>query len=85
MFRILYAKRVNKDLCGISQINLTRLKAAVEELVDFPDIASIKFLKNHSIADYRIRVGDYRVLFDVDWERGEIQILKIGHRRNVYD
>ena len=85
MFRLVYAKRVNKDLRGIPNVNLARIRAAVEELVDFPDIASIRLLKHHSIADYRMRVGDYRVLFDVDWERREIQILKIGHRRNVYD
>ena len=85
MFRIIYAKRVLKDLRGISKVNLPRIKVAVEELVDFPDVASIKFLKNHSIADYRIRVGNYRVLFDVDWKGREIHVLRIGHRRNVYD
>jgi mRNA interferase RelE/StbE len=85
MFRLIYAKRVSKDLRGISKSNLVRLKSSIEELSDFPNISSIKSLKNHSIAEYRLRVGDYRVLFDVNWELKEIHILKIGHRKNVYD
>ncbi|HFQ94308.1 MAG TPA: hypothetical protein ENK32_09880 [Anaerolineae bacterium] len=41
-------------------------------------------MKNHPVADYRLRVGNYRVLFDVNWETREILILKVGHRREVY-
>lgn len=37
-------------------MNVARLKLAIEELIDFPDIPSIKSLKNHSLADYRMRV-----------------------------
>ena len=85
MFRLIYAKRVLKDLKGISKHNLIKLKSAIEELSDFPNISSIKSLKNHSIAEYRMRVGNYRVLFDVNWMLKEIHILKIGHRKNVYD
>ena len=37
---------------------------------------------------YRFRIGDYRVLFTVAKDGGEIQIvlvIKVGHRRDVYD
>jgi mRNA interferase RelE/StbE len=33
---------------------------------------------------YRIRVGDYRILYRVDGKRVTILIVKIGHRRDVY-
>ncbi len=84
MFNILYAKNVYKDLRKFSKRNLSRIKKGIEELEKFPDIPQIKYLNNHPLADYRIRVGDYRILFDVDWENKEIHILKIGHRKNVY-
>ncbi len=29
-------------------------------------------------------VGNYRILFDVNWDEKEIYILKIGHRKDVY-
>ena len=44
---------------------------------NFPNITNIKALKSHPLADYRLRVGDYRILFDVDWENKKIYILKI--------
>ena len=33
---------------------------------------------------YRLRVGDYRVIYRFDIERGEIYLLAIGHRREIY-
>jgi len=33
---------------------------------------------------YRIRVGDYRVIYRVDGKRVRVLVLKIGHRREVY-
>lgn len=35
-------------------------------------------------AQYRLRVGNYRVLFDVDNKRGLIIVLKVQHRSQVY-
>ena len=34
---------------------------------------------------YRLRVGNYRVILDLDQEKLIILVLRIGHRRNVYD
>jgi mRNA interferase RelE/StbE len=33
---------------------------------------------------YRLRVGDYRVIMDIDKEKLHILIIKIGYRRNIY-
>lgn len=84
MFEIFYAKSVAKDLKRISQKNLSQIKQGIEELKNFPNLSQIKHLSNHSIAEYRLRIGNYRVLFDVDWKTKEIYILKIGHRKDVY-
>jgi len=61
-----------------------RIKKEIEKLKSFPNISNIRKLTAHPLADYRLRVGDYRVLFDVDWNRKTIFILKIGHRREIY-
>ncbi|MFA4955541.1 MAG: type II toxin-antitoxin system RelE/ParE family toxin [Candidatus Methanoperedens sp.] len=34
---------------------------------------------------YKLRVGDYRVIMDIDNKIIRILILKVGHRRNIYD
>lgn len=39
-------------------------------------------LTNYEIGNYRFRIGDYRVIFDIYEDK--IVILKIGHRREIY-
>lgn len=84
MFKVIYAKSVEKDLKKVSTSSLPKIKQGIEELQRFPNISQIRHLTNHPLADYRLRVGNYRILFDVNWEKQEIYILKIGHRKNVY-
>jgi mRNA interferase RelE/StbE len=65
MFEIKYAKSVKKDLSRIDRKHLEKIKSEIESLAEFPDVSNIKKLSAHPLADYRLRVGDYRVLFDV--------------------
>lgn len=34
--------------------------------------------------DYKLRVGDYRVIADINSENKRIEVTKIGHRKNIY-
>jgi len=84
VFDIQYAKSVKKDIEKIDKQNLDRIKKAIETLGKFPNVSNIIKLSAHPLADYRLRVGEYRVLFDVHWEKRIVSVLKIGHRRDVY-
>ena len=57
-----------------------RIIKKVEELADNPFSKDIKKLKARN--EFRLRVGDYRVFFSI--EQNTIQILKVGHRKNIY-
>jgi len=35
--------------------------------------------------DYSLRVGEYRVIADIDVERKKIEVRLVGHRKNVYE
>lgn len=84
MFDLKYAKSVARDLNRIDQKQIGKVRKATETLTNFPDLPNLKKLSAHPLADYRLRVGDYRILFDVNWEDKTIFILKIGHRKEVY-
>ncbi len=84
MFEVIFAKSVYKDIKKITPKALPQIKTSIEALKHFPNLSQIKSLQNHPIAHYRLRVGNYRVLFDVDWDHSKIHILKIGHRKSVY-
>jgi len=58
---------------------------AVETLAENPDTKSnVKRLRNHPIAVYRLKVGNYRILFDKEDVLRIIEIIDIGHRKNIY-
>lgn len=84
MFEIKYAKSISKDLDQIDKQHLERIRKAIEDLKKFPNISNIKKLSAHPLADYRLRVGEYRILFDVYWNEKVIYILKVGHRSEIY-
>lgn len=41
---------------------------------------AIKRLRSNPFAEYELRIGDYRVLYNVDAEKGEVEILAIGQK-----
>jgi mRNA interferase RelE/StbE len=60
-----------------------RIVNAVELLADNPFPAgAVKIVGDDSA--FRIRVGDYRVLYEVQQQRLIILVLRIGHRKDVY-
>ena len=70
-------ENLNKLEASISQ----RIFKKVEELADNPFSKDIKRLKGSD--DFRLRVGDYRIIFSI--EGNLITILMVGHRKNIYD
>jgi len=83
-FKVIYARSVKKDIDKIHSKYARKIKSEIEKLNNFPDGIDIKKLTAHFFANFRLRIGDYRVLFDVDWDKKEIIVLKIGHRKDIY-
>lgn len=42
------------------------------------------FKKLKGRTDYRLRVGDYRIITDINENQKRVEITKIGHRKNIY-
>ena len=81
MYNIEWKESALKDIEKLESSITRRIIKKVDELLENPFSRDIKRLKSSS--DYRLRVGDYRVIFSID--KNIIQILKVGHRKNVYD
>lgn len=69
-------KNVDKQTCR-------RLLEKIEMLVVSPHLLDIKKLTGYK-ALFRIRVGDYRVVYLPDHDKKEILVCIIGHRGQVY-
>ena len=70
-----------KELSKISKPQARKILDAIENLSKYPDIQNIKKLKNHT-PTHRLRVGDYRVLFDI--EEDKIIVGRVRHRKKAY-
>lgn len=68
-----------------------RIFAKIDLLAGEPKPNGYKKLKSFDIPGaeydeyYRIRIGDYRVIYTVEDEQVTIFILKVAHRKNVYE
>jgi len=81
MFKIIWDEKAYEQLNKLEPIISRRIAKKIEELSENPFSKDIKRLKGRN--DFRLRIGDYRVIFSI--ERNNIQILKVGHRKNIYD
>jgi len=82
--RILISKRALKELKSVPEIERKSIKDRISKLAFFPLIRlDIKKLRGQQKV-YRLRVGDYRVIFEYDDEERLVKILKVGKRGSVY-
>ncbi len=82
-YRIVVTKRAAKDMSKLSAPVQKRIKKKLAQILSLPDpLAGSKTLTNSRYGDYRWRIGDYRVIFDVDGK--VIVLLQIQHRKDVY-
>lgn len=76
-----FKPRATKDLRRIQKQDASRIADALERLAD--DLSSdVKRLTNFT-PEYRLRVGQYRVLFEIENEN-KVVVYRIVHRREAY-
>lgn len=82
-YSISYSRTAAKAFRRIHPQARERLKVAIENLAVEPRPKGCKRLSGGD-GEYRIRVGDYRVVYDIDDGILLILVLRIAHRREVY-
>jgi mRNA interferase RelE/StbE len=80
-YQILYEKEALNELDKLESLISRRIIKKIDEMSENPSSCDVKKLKASS--HYRLRVGDYRIIFIFDQDL--IKILKIGHRKHIYN
>ena len=80
-FKIVWDEKAYNSLNKLEPSISRRIFKKVEELSENPFSKDIKRLKGCN--DFRLRVGDFRIIFSI--EQNIMQILKVGHRKNIYN
>jgi mRNA interferase RelE/StbE len=82
-YSLRFAESAARSLKKLPPPIRTRIAARIESLAANPYPSGVRKLAVEEHA-YRIRVGDYRVVYDVLEEMIVVLILRIGHRKEVY-
>lgn len=83
IYRLLYHPLVAEDIEAIPQNLKNRIRIALERRLSMNPIQAGHPLRQSLIGHRKMRVGDYRIIYRV--EHDAIIVLKIGHRKDVYD
>ena len=80
MYQVIFSRRAERVFLSLPDKTARRIKEAVERLKQEPRIHGTIKLENAPVASYRYRVGDIRILFDIDDKDQVIEILDIRKR-----
>ncbi len=82
-YRVVVLSRAAKDLAKLERLPAYRaVRAALLSLADDPRPPGCKKL---TLAQgWRVRVGDYRIIYDIDDVVRIVSVERVGHRRDVY-
>ncbi len=83
-YTVNFSKPAEKQLESIPKSEVKKIIKRAERLASEPFPKGCEKLKGSDFDIYRVRQGDYRILYRVFEERLFILVIKIGHRSDVY-
>ena len=78
------APSARKALLRIPEPHRQRIRLAVRDLADEPRPTGSLCLSGGRLRTWRIRLGDYRVLYEIHDDRLLVLVVRLGHRSEVY-
>ncbi len=82
MYKIIVRGKAAKQIQKLPPSDFRRIQQNINTLIQNPRPAGVKKLKRTTA--YRLRVGMYRILYEIDDSAQIITIYRVKHRREVY-
>jgi mRNA interferase RelE/StbE len=82
VYNIIYENAAQKQLDKLPQNIASKIKAKIEELSDNPRPNGCTKLTGFEA--YRIKIGDYRVIYTIEDSILTVTVVRVSHRRDVY-
>jgi mRNA interferase RelE/StbE len=80
-YTLIYTQRAERDIAGLDSKTKERIDKTLLRYKEEP-LRYAEKLSDPILGTYRFRIGDYRVIFDL--EGNEIVVLRVGHRKEIY-
>jgi len=81
-YKVVFKKSVAKDLRSIPKVDIKKILSRIDSLANDPTPIGSERLSG--LQRYRIRQGNYRILYEIEEHIVIVTIVKVGHRRDVY-
>ena len=81
-FEIRFKRSVVKELLKLSRNDNRKVMSRIQALSEDPRPTGCEKLAGHE--SYRVRQGDYRIIYTIDDGRIVVEVIRVGHRRDVY-
>ena len=82
MYEVIFSDKASKQFYKLEKPIQERIVNSLERIRIRPEAYVTKLVGDFG---YRLRVGDYRVILDIDHGRLIILVIYIGHRKNIYN
>ena len=82
MYAIIISDNALKQIAKLDKPIQERIFNSLEKIRIRPESFVKKLV---GMPGYRLRVGDYRIILDIEKEKLLVLVIKVGHRRNVYE
>lgn len=83
-YTLKFTSNARRQLRRLDGATKNRVKAALERLAHDPYAAGLGVKKLRGSSSYRLRVGDYRVVYEIANDVLTITVIDVDHRRDVY-
>jgi mRNA interferase RelE/StbE len=83
-YRVFLESHAEKDLVSLPAKILQRVDTKLQSLSENPRPKGTTKLKGRLIEGWRLKVGDYRILYEIDDKENIIRVYRIKHRREAY-
>jgi mRNA interferase RelE/StbE len=80
-YKLIYTRRAARDISKLQRGVKQRIKRSLERYARDPFFYAKK-MADPTLGTYRFRIGEYRVIFDIEGD--ELTILRLGHRSKIY-
>ena len=82
-YRVEFAPHAQRQFGALPKDIQRRLQSRIDVLIDHPRPSGIQKLKG-SGNTFRLRVGDYRIVYEIYDDILLVLVVQVGHRRDVY-
>jgi mRNA interferase RelE/StbE len=81
-YAVFVERYTQKQIMKLDKIIIPVIKAAIAKLADNPRPRGYKKLKGEDA--YRIRVGNYRIIYEIEDVRVLVILVSVGHRKEIF-